>query len=294
MKDSQIAITETQPKTCSKCRGKKYTLLNYKGKLKAELCECFVCENCDEGGRVFRQDDKGLAFLSDCGHCFALRKRLRLLNDSGIPGKFASSTLEIYQPIGLQNKKALSRSKDFLDDVKEAPKEPHRGLLFMGGPGLGKTHLVVSILKQLILEEGVDGKFVDFFQLLSDIRHGYSRDQSEMSLIEPYLKSRVLIIDELAKGRNNEWEQTILDQFISSRYNAADKITLFTSNYTDQDTVSSDISGRTTSFQKQSLAEKVGERIFSRLTQMCDFVKMEGDDYRTKVQPPPKSTRLKS
>ena len=33
----------------------------------------------------------------------------------------------------------------------------------MGGPGLGKTHLVVSILKQLILEEEVDGKFVDFF-----------------------------------------------------------------------------------------------------------------------------------
>ena len=155
----------------------------------------------------------------------------------------------------------------------------------MGGPGLGKTHLVVSILKQFIMEEGMDGKFVDFFQLLSDIRHGYSHDQSEMSLIEPYLKSRMLVIDELAKGRNNEWEQTILDQFISSRYNAADKITLFTTNYTDQATVVSDINGRATSFQKQSLAEKVGERIFSRLAQMCDFIEMEGDDYRTKIKP---------
>ena len=163
----------------------------------------------------------------------------------------------------------------------------------MGGPGLGKTHLVVSILKQLILEEGVDGKFVDFFQLLSDIRHGYSQDQSEMSLIEPYLKSRVLIIDELAKGRNNEWEQTILDQFISSRYNAADKITLFTTNYNDQSSATSDVNERTKLFHQPSLAEKVGERIFSRLTQMCDFIKMEGDDYRTKIQPPPKSIRRK-
>ena len=161
----------------------------------------------------------------------------------------------------------------------------------MGGPGLGKTHLVVAVLKKLILEEGVDGKFVDFFQLLSDIRHGYSHDQSEMSLIEPYLRSRVLVIDELAKGRNNEWEQTILDQFISSRYNAADKITLFTTNYNDQDAVLSDKNGRTTSFYQPSLAEKVGERIFSRLTQMCDFIKMEGDDYRTKIQPPQKHNR---
>jgi DNA replication protein DnaC len=112
-----------------------------------------------------------------------------------------------------------------------------------------------------------------------------------MSLIEPYLNSRVLIIDELAKGRNNEWEQTILDQFISSRYNGADKITLFTTNYNDQVALPSDINGRITSFHQQSLAEKVGERIFSRLTQMCDFIKMDGEDYRTKIKPPPRVIR---
>ncbi|MDP7557320.1 MAG: ATP-binding protein [Nitrospinaceae bacterium] len=286
-----MTSTETQPKICSKCRDTKYILSNHEGKLRAKHCQCFLCEECDGEGRVFRQDDKGMAFLSDCSHCSTLRHRLRLLNDSGIPGKFAGSTLEIYQPIGLQNKKALSRARDFLSDVKEAPQEPHRGLLFIGGPGLGKTHLVVSILKQLILEEGVDGKFVDFFQLLSDIRHGYSTDQSEMSLIEPYLKSRVLVVDELAKGRNNEWEQTILDQFISSRYNAADKITLFTTNYSDKST------GNTDSIvpsHKQGLEDKVGERIFSRLTQMCDFIKMEGDDYRKKMKPPPKPARRKN
>ena len=135
---------------------------------------------------------------------------------------------------------------------------------------------------------------MDFFQLLFDIRHGYSHDQSEMSLIEPYLKSRVLVIDELAKGRNNEWEQTILDQFISSRYNAADQVTLFTTNYSDQGRASTGTNARTKSFQKQSLEEKVGDRIFSRLSQMCDFIKMEGEDYRTKIQPTPRAVRKKN
>ena len=115
-----------------------------------------------------------------------------------------------------------------------------------------------------------------------------------MSLIEPYLKSRVLVIDELAKGRNNEWEQTILDQFISSRYNAADKVTLFTTNYSDQGIAPTALNERITSFQKQSLEEKVGGRIFSRLSQMCDFIKMDGEDYRTKIQPPPRSIRKKN
>ena len=288
-----MSNTKTQPKDCLKCNNKKYNLSNHEGKLHAQLCSCFLCQECDGEGRTFRQDDKGMAFLADCSFCFSLRKRLRLLNDSGIPGKFSGVSLEVYQPIGLQNKKALSRAKDFLDDFHMANKQVSRGLLFMGGPGLGKTHLVVSILKQLILEEEVNGKFVDFFQLLSDIRHGYSHDQSEMSLIEPYLKSRVLVIDELAKGRNNEWEQTILDQFISSRYNAADKITLFTTNYSDQGGAPTDKNGRAISFQKQSLEEKVGDRIFSRLAQMCDFVKMEGEDYRTKIKPPPRTIRNK-
>ena len=286
--------TKTQPEGCPKCRDKKYNLSNHEGKLRAKLCSCFLCQECDGEGRTFHQDDKGMAFLADCSFCFSLRKRLRLLNESGIPGKFSNSTLETYQPIGLQNKKAVSRARDFLEDLHATPKGPCRGLLFMGGPGLGKTHLVVSILKQIILEEEVDGKFVDFFQLLSDIRHGYSHDQSEMSLIEPYLESRVLVIDELAKGRNNEWEQTILDQFISSRYNAADKITLFTTNYSAQDSVSTDTNGQIIPFQKQSLEEKVGGRIFSRLYQMCDLIKMEGEDYRTKIQPPQRSIREKN
>ena len=78
------------------------------------------------------------------------------------------------------------------------------------------------------------------------------------------------------------------------RYNAADKVTLFTTNYSAQDSVSTDTNGQTIPFQKQSLEEKVGGRIFSRLYQMCDLIKMEGEDYRTKIQPPQRSIREKN
>ena len=39
---------------------------------------------------------------------------------------------------------------------------------------------------------------------------------------------------------------------------------------------------------------KVGDRIFSRLSQMCDFIKMEGEDYRTKIKPPPRIIHKKN
>ncbi|NIP99089.1 MAG: ATP-binding protein, partial [Nitrospinaceae bacterium] len=168
-----------------------------------------------------------------------------------------------------------------------------RGLVFMGDPGLGKTHLAVAILKALILQGGLDCKFVDFFQLLSDIRHGYSEDLSDKAFMDPYLKARVLVIDELAKGRNTEWELTVLDQLISSRYNSSDQVTLFTTNYHSEQRIDrkefmtgvsqADLAN---SYKRESLQERVGTRIYSRLAEMCKFIMIQGQDFRQKKLSP--------
>ncbi|MGP0628971.1 ATP-binding protein [Nitrospina sp. 32_T5] len=280
----------TSAKTCKACRGNHYVLNNQEGRLRAAVCECFACEACHGRGYVFAEDETGISFLQEC-ECAELKKHLDRFNDANLPGKYLETQFETYHPIGSQtNKLALRIARDF---VKDFDQKPQCGLLFMGTPGVGKTHLAVSLLKALLLEKGVHGKFIDFFQLLSDIRHGYSQDLSEQAIINPFVHAPVLVIDELAKGRNTEWELTMLDQIISNRYNAADKVTVFTTNYTDEvsepnrekktkDThvefSRSDASRTWTG--EETLEEKVGDRIFSRLAEMCRFVKMEGEDYR--------------
>jgi DNA replication protein DnaC len=160
-----------------------------------------------------------------------------------------------------------------------------QGLIFMGEPGLGKTHLAVSIIKELILVHGVECKFVDFFELLREIRHGYGEDISEGEFMDPYMGVKVLVIDELAKGRNTDWELTILDHFISARYNDDDKVTLVTTNFKDkldngigkEDRGSKKFSNASTRY---TLEEKIGPRIFSRLMEMCKKVHLQGKDFR--------------
>ena len=160
-----------------------------------------------------------------------------------------------------------------------------QGLIFMGEPGLGKTHLAVSIIKELILVHGVECKFVDFFELLRDIRHGYGEDISEGEFMDPYVGVKVLVIDELAKGRNTDWELTIIDHFISARYNDDDKVTLVTTNFKDkldngigkEDRYSKKFSNASTRY---TLEEKIGPRIFSRLMEMCKKVHLQGKDFR--------------
>lgn len=282
----------TQSQSCKVCRGQLYVLTNPAGRVQAKLCECWQCEVCGGRGQVFVEDDKGVSYMRAC-QCADFKKRLAWLNEANLPGKYLSAQFDTYHPIGSQaNKLALKIARDF---VKDFDRRRQCGLLFMGPPGVGKTHLAVSILKALILEHGVQGKFVDFFQLLSDIRHGYSQDLSEQAIINPYVHAPMLVIDELAKGRNTEWELTMLDQIISSRYNAADKVTVFTTNYTDDppEMGSKDNpEDRYVEFSRkdtvswtgeETLADKVGPRIYSRLVEMCRFVKMDGLDYRLEM-----------
>tara|TARA_B100000686_G_scaffold114515_1_gene122036 strand:- start:9396 stop:10061 length:666 start_codon:yes stop_codon:yes gene_type:complete len=212
-----------------------------------------------------------------------------MLSACGIPSKFKEATFDSFKTSAKNSERSKNYAKTVAMDFVKNFGNDDRGLVLSGEPGLGKTHLAAAIIKKLIMEKGADCKFVDFFQLLSDIRHGYSQDVSELSHILPYLQSRVLVIDELAKGRNSDWEHAILDQVISYRYNTNDKTTIYTSNYNDRenetkkidskivDTRKEDFSAR---FANETLESRVGPRIFSRMIETCDFLHLEGDDFR--------------
>lgn len=274
---------------CGRCRDKKYVFSNKKGKVQAEPCTCFQCKFCEGSRRIFDETPEGLSKIKEC-ECSELFKRMSLFNQAGVPGKFVHEDFSSYlvdPPQHRTQKNALLNSKKFIKDYVDRKGQYSQGLIYMGAPGLGKTHIVVSIIKELVMQYGVECKFVDFFELLRDIRHGYGEDISEKDFIDPYVGVKVLVIDELAKGRNTDWEITILDHFISTRYNDDDKVTLVTTNFSDKVENSltppsgrNDKQGLSNAYARFSLEEKIGARIHSRLMEMCKKINLEGTDYR--------------
>jgi DNA replication protein DnaC len=273
---------------CGRCRDKKYKFVNLKGKAQAKTCSCFECKICEGSRRIFEETPEGLSKIREC-ECSGLFKRIVLFNQAGVPGKFVHEDFSSYSvdpPQHRTQKNALLNSKKFIEDYVDRKGQYSQGLIYMGAPGLGKTHIVVSIIKEFVMQHGVECKFVDFFELLRDIRHGYGEDISEKNFIDPYVGVQVLVIDELAKGRNTDWELTILDHFISTRYNDDDKVTLVTTNFSDKlenlvaPTSRNDKQGLSNAYSRYTLEEKVGARIHSRLMEMCKKVNLEGKDYR--------------
>ena len=266
---------------CQRCEGTGVVFRPAGSTVEAAVCDCSRrCRTCGDARYLFERDRLGREVARMCD-CERRRVRVRLYNEARVPSKYADATLTDRHK-DRWNKDIFNTFRLFLQDYQRGRK----GLLLMGPAGAGKTWLVAAFIRELIFGHGVPVMFRDFFHLLAELRSGYSSDTPESQLIDPLVDVEVLVIDELGKGRNTPWEQNILDVIISQRYNDQ-KTTLFTSNYTDSSRTTlvehlRPKDGSTTERQeiRDTLAERVGPRIYSRLREMCDFVKVDGPDRR--------------
>lgn len=158
--------------------------------------------------------------------------------------------------------------------VQEYPIGSEHGLLLMGPCGVGKTHLAVSALKALV-ERGHEALFYDYRELLKEIQASYNRESqaTEMDVLEPVLKIEVLMLDDLGASKPSAWALETVGHILNARYNEK-RVTLLTTNYLDEP----DRPG------EERLADRIGQRIRSRLYEMCRTVQIVAPDFRKEVR----------
>ena len=258
---------------CKKCHNQGYLITNDNEYSYAKACTCVEdCKHCKGNGYIRYRNDQNYEVLGKCPACSPIRTNIKRYNLTKIPSKFSKILMvDSYIPKAVDQQKALKYVKDSF--IKHYPNE--KGFLLMGPSGVGKTHLAIGAISELTLEKGISCMFKDFFLLLAELRQAYSEGISENEILKPLIKAEVLVIDEMGKGKSSEWEINILDQLISNRYNSSKK-TLITTNFPSRDYTDSNY------HKGELLEERIGDRIFSRLNEMCNFLYIEADDFRMK------------
>lgn len=221
-----------------------------------------VCEECFGTGT--KLDPVKGAIPCPCRRRDRSRK---LITAARIPRRYDKcSFANFISDPGTSQDHALCHAHKFANEYPAVD----RGLLFMGPAGVGKTHLAVSIIRDLI-EKGFAGLFYEFGSLLKEIQDSYNpvSKSSELKVLAPVYQADVLVLDELGATVPTEWVRDTMYQIINKRYNDR-KLTVLTTNYSDV----------RDSDSKQTLEDRIGTRLRSRLYEMCTKVVMDGGDYR--------------
>jgi len=197
--------------------------------------------------------------------------RRRLFEQARVPRRHEECSLSNYQPAN-DNPSQLLAFKQAYGLVRAYP-AIERGLLLAGPVGVGKTHLAVAILRGLT-EKGMPGLFYEYGSLLKEIQDSYNpvSRTSEMSVLAPIHEAEVLVLDELGAWKPTEWVLDTMTHIIGRRYNDK-KLTIFTTNYTDE----------RQSPAVETLQDRIGARLRSRLYEMCHTVLIDGEDYRQRL-----------
>ena len=138
-----------------------------------------------------------------------------------------------------------------------------RGLWIYGTVGTGKTTLAM-IVSRLTMEAGHSVAVYSLPKLLDQIRSTYD-DDTEVSfavLADRLTSVDLLHIDDVGAERATPWVLEQLYTIVNSRYEAERSVVI------------------TTNLERDDLAAQIGERVVSRLEEMCEILPLFGTDAR--------------
>jgi DNA replication protein DnaC len=197
-----------------------------------------------------------------------------------IPPRYEHCSLETFTAGNPSLSAALEKAMLYCNGYPYlGPADEGLGLLLSGDNGVGKTHLAVAVLRELHTAKGARGEFWDFHELIREIKNSYNPETrtTELQVLAPVVEMDVLLLDDLGAWKMTDWMNDTLFFILNSRY-MAKRATLITTNFQDADMKA--VLAADPLRRKEFLVDRIGQRLRSRLMEMCLLIKMHGADHR--------------
>lgn len=195
-----------------------------------ELTKSISCSECgkNNGERVEYNVFYRRNLCSSCDRKLTLELRQQhpeyFLKYCGVPKKYLTCSLDNFQG----NEKLVERFRKYVALEKLV------SIMIFGNCGNGKTHLAVSILRELV-RRGVNIQCIEFLiasELLNEIKLSYDKNSNEAEgvIINRYTSKKLLVIDDFGYDEDPTNWQINLMFLIIDRMIRDNKILIITTN----------------------------------------------------------------
>jgi DNA replication protein DnaC len=258
------------------------------------LENCTLCRGT--GWKLVARADGAAGKVAVACDCGMEERAARVVERSRVPKRYEHCDFESYvtdladgKTWTAQHAQSLKQAKVLAQGfVRDYPASAEKGLLLMGPSGVGKTHLAVASLKELS-RRGHAGLFCDYRELLKEIQASYNpaSESTEMGILEPVRTAEILVMDDVGASKPSAWVLDIIGLVLNARYNER-RVTILTTNYLDEvpnaDPPARMPGGQRVAVREDSLADRIGARMRSRLYEMCRTVEVFAPDFRREVR----------
>jgi DNA replication protein DnaC len=194
-----------------------------------------------------------------------------------IPPRYEHCTLDSYGPLNFSQTRALAEARRFAERYPNV----ERGLIFVGGSGVGKSHLAVGIVQQLLQRFKDDLLFVEFPALLQ-LQLALAGSGSRLDVDWNRLRRvSLLLLDDF--GLVNPTDENVYhaEELLRARMEAG-RITIYTGGRLSCRELVRGCPGRDTSATHTFLSA-LSPEVLVRFLAVNRLVSLVGEDYRKKT-----------
>lgn len=232
---------------CSKCDGKRETIISIFGKEKKVRCIC----NCQKEALVAEEEARK-------NH--EKMQRIERLRRTGFQdGQLINWTF--YNDDG-SHPEVTKAARNYVEKF-DTFKKDGKGLLFYGDVGTGKTYIAACIANALV-DKHIPVLVTNFARIANKLQESFDKRQAYLDSLNLF---DLLVIDDLATERKTEYMQEIIFNVVDARYRSGLPM-IITTNLSIAEI--------------KSPPNSADNRIFDRILEKCFPIEVKGKSHRRK------------